>query len=150
MSRRIFNLIMNKICTRAMQILRNWLLTRFCLANHLPLITCFTSYEKWLQREKCLIKALLPYMIGPTHKKNPIKSGAFGQNVDKLHNYNIPILGQIWGPPQGSPWNEDCSFHTHMPVLPKPANAFGEVAGQQRETHNIHLILKVALKCEWG
>ena len=39
----------------------NYLQARLIFANHLALRACFISYEKWVQRQKCLIEVHLPY-----------------------------------------------------------------------------------------
>jgi hypothetical protein len=54
---------MNRIFIQALKIMRSGYRHDFGFANHLTLIACFISYEKWVQREKCLSKTRLPYFM---------------------------------------------------------------------------------------
>jgi len=68
---RVWTLTMKRIFVRAPKITRKelrksqekWLRTLFELLNHLTVISCVTSYKKWVQRERRLFKTHLPYAI---------------------------------------------------------------------------------------
>ena len=54
MSQKTLTLMMNKILIHTPKIVRQITTAWFELANHLAVIVCFISYEKWVQRDKYL------------------------------------------------------------------------------------------------
>ena len=121
--------------------MRKCLRAQITCANHLSIIACFLSYEKWVQREKYPFKAHLPYIISwlippPSDLSEALRLCVWTSTINiEDSEEQQTYIWQAWraSATSGGCWARS---ETHACWTPQPAASPVAASPLQNESHS--------------